>query len=355
MGGGNTLRPRVFLTHSPSDLGSFFPRPALERLRSFADVTTNPSEDHLSTSELLGAAPDSHFVITEWATGADAAYFERNRSLIALARVGVEILNVDIPAATANGVLIVNLPGIHATSVVELTLGYMIMSARKAMMFDHGTKVGNFPIAYNVALGLGHDMPEPGFDIKGSTVGLVGIGYIGAGLARLLMLMGARVIAYDPYATAVPDGVELVPLDDLLARSDIVSLHAKLTPETENIIGARELELMRPTSYLINTARGGLVDNVALAKALHDSTIAGAAVDVFDTEPQIAGHPLLSAPNCITTPHMTGNTVATMLALAEGAVDAVYKLSSGELPTGIVNPEVLESAALRWRKGVDVA
>jgi len=349
------LRPRVFLTHTRSDLRSFFPRPALERLRSFADVSTNDSDEHLSPSELLRVAPESQYVVTEWATGADAAYLESNRSLIAICRVGVEILNVDIPAATANGVLVVNLPGIHANSVIELTLAYMIMSARKAPMFDRETRAGRFPVAYNVALGLGHELPAPGFDIRGSTVGLVGIGAIGAGLARILTFMGATVIAYDPYAASVPEGVEVVGLKELLERSDIVSLHAKLTPETDKIIGERELGLMRKSAYLINTARGGLVDNAALARALREGTIAGAAVDVFDTEPQIAGHPLLSAPNCIVTPHMTGNTVATMQALADGAVDAVEKLHGGELPAGIVNPAVLQSPQLRWRRGVGVA
>lgn len=350
------MRPRVFLTHTPSDLRSFFPRPALERLKGLADVTLNPSDEHLTPAELLRAAPDSHYVITEWATGADADYLEQNGSLIAICRVGVEILNVDIPAATANGVLVVNLPGVHATSVIELTLAYMIVSARKALMFDRETRAGRIPIAYNVALGLGQELPEPGFDVKGSTIGLVGIGFIGAGLARVLDFMGARVIAYDPYATTPPAGVELVGrLDELLERSDIVSLHAKLTPETRRMIGARELGLMKPSAYLINTARGDLVDNEALAEALHAGTIAGAAVDVLDTEPRFAGHPLLSAPNCIVTPHMTGNTVATMQALADGAVDAVARLQQGELPAGIVNPDVLRSPALRWRGRADAA
>lgn len=340
----------VFLTHTPSDLRHFFPQSSIERLKRIARVTSNPNDDHLTPEQLLAVAPNAEYIITEWATGADAKYFEKNTSLIAICRVGVEILNIDISAATANGVLVINLPGVHQTSVIELTLTYMIMSARKVPTFEQQLRDGRIAIAYNVALGLGHDLPSPGFDIHGSTIGLVGLGFIGTGLAKILLFMGANVIAYDPYATYVPEGVDLVPLDELLERSDIVSLHAKLTPETRHIIGARELGIMRRHAYVINTARGELVDNKALAEALHNGTIAGAAVDVFDTEPQIQGHPLLTAPNCIATPHMTGNTPRTMKALADGAVLAIERLCKDEQPGGIVNFEVLERPNLRWRK-----
>ncbi len=344
------MKPLAFLTHTASDLKHFFPASSVARLEHTVQVVANPVGEHLTPSQLFEEAPDASFVVTEWATGADAGYFERNRELLAILRVGVEVLNIDVEAASANGVLVVNLPGIHQTSVIELTLAYMIISARKVPTFERELRAGRIPIAYNVALGLGLDVPEPGFEIRGSTVGLVGLGFIGAGLATVLHTLGARVLAYDPYATRVPDGVELVELDVLLRSSDIVSLHAKLTPETRHILGASELARMPRHAHLINTARGELVDNQALADALTNGTIAGAAVDVFDTEPQILGHPLLDAPNCIVTPHMTGNTPRTLKALADGAVLAIERLCQGEQPDGIVNPEVLDQPNLRWRK-----
>jgi D-3-phosphoglycerate dehydrogenase len=343
------VRPKVFLTHTPADRRYFFPASSLDDLRSFSDVALNDRQEHLSPAQLLAAAPDADFVITEWATGADAAYFDSNRKLVAIARVGVEILNIDIEAATRHGVLVLNLPGVHQTSVIETTLAYMILMARKVLTFDRELRSGRIPLAYNVGLGLGMDLPEPGFDICGSTVGLVGLGFIGTGLAQLLTVMGARVLAYDPYVSQPPASAELTSLDELLSRSNIVSLHSKLTPETRHIIGRRELEQMQTHAYLVNTARGELVDNAALAWALREGVIAGAAVDVFDSEPDIANHELLSAPNCLVTPHMTGHTPRTMKALADGAVDEVRKLVVGERPKGVVNPVVLDSEILRWR------
>lgn len=344
------MRPRVFLTHTPADRRHFFPQAAVDDLAAFADVAFNGGDHHLNPAALLAAAPDANFVITEWGTGADAAYFQANRELLAICRVGVEVLNIDLEAATREGVIVVNQPGIHHTSVIELTLAYMIVMARKVPMFERELRSGNIGIAYNVGLGQGLPFPAPGFDICGSTVGLVGLGFIGRGIAQVLNALGAEVLAFDPYMGEPPADVTMTPLDELLRRSDIVSLHAKLTPETHNIIGERELGLMQPHACLINTARGDLVDNAALAWALHEGALGGAAVDVFDTEPQIAGHPLLDAPNCLVTPHMTGNTPRTLKALADATVDSIRRLLGGELPGGIANPQVLESPALRLRR-----
>lgn len=348
------MRPRTFLTHTAADRRSFFPESSIDELRAFADVSLNETSEHLSPKRLAQLAADTQFLITEWATGADADYLRGNPDLVAVVRVGVEILNVDVEAATREGVIVANLPGIHHTAVIELTLAYMIVMARKVPQLERDLRAGRIPIAYNVGLGLGMPFPEPGFEIFGSTVGLVGLGFIGTGLAGILTAMGAKVLAYDPYVRDLPEGIESVPLDELLARSDIVSLHAKLTPETHHIIGARELELMQRHAYLINTARGDLVDSAALLTALEGGGIAGAALDVLDTEPEMAGHPLLFAPNCLVTPHFSGNTPRTMKALADGAVAAVRALVEGELPGGVVNPEVLAKDTLRWRRKVQL-
>lgn len=347
------MRPRVFLSHTLADRRWFFPEESLGDLREFADVRLHDGADHLTPMQLLEVAGDVDFLVTEWATGADATYFERNRKLVALFRVGVEILNVDIDAATREGVVIANLPGIHQTSVIELTLAYMITMARKVPTFERELREGRIEEAYNVGLGAGLDYPEPGFDIYGSTVGLVGLGFIGAGLARLLLAMGATVLAYDPYVRDAPEGVRLVDIRELLSTSDIVSLHAKLTPETRHIIGAPELATMRRHACLVNTARGELIDNVALAEALTAGVIGGAAVDVVETEPRFAGHPLLSAPNCLITPHMTGHTRRAFRALADGCVASIRAMSVGDPPSAIVNKDVLGQPNLRlgrWGK-----
>jgi D-3-phosphoglycerate dehydrogenase / 2-oxoglutarate reductase len=343
----STSRPRAFLTHTPSDLSAFFPSGALERLRAIAHVDVNPSAKHLTPRELDSHAPDANYLITEWNTGTDEAYLRHNPSLVGVVRVGVEILNVDVAAATEHGVLVVNLPGIHQTPVIELTLAFMIMLARRVPQFEQELRSGETQLSYNVALGRGIPSLKPGFGLEGATVGLVGLGYIGAGVARLLRHMGAQVLVYDPYVDTVPDGAHMVNLDELLRRSQIVSLHAKLTPESRHMIGHRELAMMRPDGYLVNTARGDLVDTEALVAALAAGSIAGAAVDVFEGEPDLAGNPLLHAKNCVVTPHMSGHTAATFERLAHGAVLAVEQMIHGELPLGIVNREAVHRPNFR--------
>lgn len=342
--------PCVFLTHTPSDLAAFFPKAPLDRLREVAVVRCNPHRHHLAPRALDEHAGDVHYLITEWNTGADDVYFRKNDSLVAVVRVGVEILNVDLGAATENGVLVVNLPGIHQAPVIELTLAFILMLTRRIPLFEGQLRSGDIALSYNVALARGMPSIAPGYGLEDATVGLVGLGHIGAGVARLLDVMGAQVLAFDPYSDVAPDEVTMVGLDELLERSHVVSLHAKLTPESRHMIGRRELSLMRPGAYLVNTARGELVDSDALADALDAGGIAGAALDVFEGEPELAGQRLLAAKNCIVTPHMSGHTPTTFLRLADAAVLAVERMIGGEVPTGVVNPEVLQQPNCRVLK-----
>jgi D-3-phosphoglycerate dehydrogenase len=184
--------------------------------------------------------------------------------------------------------------------------------------------------------------------LRGKTVGLVGLGRIARGVVQRLAGWDVQVVACDPYVAqaAAPAGVRMVALDELLRESDVVSVHTTLTPETRHLIGARELSLMKPTAFFINTARGGMVDEAALYEALAAGRLAGAALDAFELEPLPLDSPLRSLPNVILTPHMIGHTREIFDAIPPAAIENVERLMRGEPPLYWRNPEVEP----RWRE-----
>jgi phosphoglycerate dehydrogenase-like enzyme len=186
-----------------------------------------------------------------------------------------------------------------------------------------------------------------GSEILGRTVGIVGLGHSGRELLRLLAPFAMRVLAYSPRADpalALAQGVRLVELDVLLAESDFVSLHCRLTAETRGLIGARQLALMKPSAFLINIGRGELVDQPALVAALRDRTIAGAGLDVFDVEPLPVDDPLVRLDNVILTPHWLASTTDVWAATGRAMAEGILRAARGEPPENIVNPEVLDRA-----------
>jgi phosphoglycerate dehydrogenase-like enzyme len=216
-------------------------------------------------------------------------------------KIGVGVNTIDLDAARRRGIPVCNLPGTNARAVAELTLGLMLSVLRRIPAFDRGLRAG---VWTDTALqdGIG--------ELGGRTVGLVGFGAIPRILAPILAAMGCEVVytARRPVADA---DASYRPLDRLLAEADVVSLHLPLVAETEHVIGAAALALMKPDAILINTGRGGLVDHAALVAALTTGQIAGAGLDVFETEPLPADHPLLSLPNVVVTPHVAWLTIGT--------------------------------------------
>lgn len=319
------MAPRIFLTHTPDDLRRFYDGVALERLRALGEVRLHPTERHLTPPELLAAAGDAHFIISEWATGADAAFFREATALVAFIRCGVEIRNVDFPAAGAAGVLIVNTPGLYTTAVVELVLGLIICLARDV-------------VNRCAALRRGQATADRfGSELRGKTLGLVGYGDIARALARAATHLGMRVVFADPYVEAGDAYGRAATFEELLGEADFVSLHAKWTPETEGLMGEAAFARMKPGAFFINTARGALVDEVALLAALQTGRLAGAALDVFGNEPEIVGNPLLAMPQVIATPHIGGITPETMRAQAARTVAIVEEILSGAIPRGSLN------------------
>ncbi|HEU4974354.1 MAG TPA: 2-hydroxyacid dehydrogenase [Baekduia sp.] len=265
--------------------------------------------------------------------------FEQLR-LIGVARAGVE--NVDLAAATERGILVLNVLGRNAEAVSDYTVGMILAEARNIARSHAAISAGQWRKEFSNSAFV----PE----LHGKTIGIVGFGHIGQLVARKLGGFQVRVLAFDPFAS--PDalaaaGAHAATLDQLLRESDVVTLHARLTPESQGLIGRDELAKMQPTAYLVNTARSGLVDGDALVDALREQRIAGAALDVFDREPLAEGDPLLELDNVTLTSHLAGTTREALTRSPELLVGAVRDVLAGRPSPSLRNPEVLDRTDVR--------
>jgi D-3-phosphoglycerate dehydrogenase len=245
-------------------------------------------------------------------------------------------LNVDVKAATARRIPVINAPGRNARAVAEFTVG-LILCETRSIARSHAD------LAQEKWRGDLYRFDKVAPELASLTVGLVGFGHVGRLVAELLRGFGTRVVVYDPYAPWDPQvgSVErALTLEDLLERADVVSLHARLTPETYHLIDRAALSRMRRGSYLINTARGGLVDYAALEEALRAGHLSGAALDTFDPEPPPAGSPLLKLPNVTVTPHIAGASKQTAERGAHQIAEQIANFLEGRPVTACVNPEV---------------
>jgi D-3-phosphoglycerate dehydrogenase / 2-oxoglutarate reductase len=243
---------------------------------------------------------------------------------------GVGVEKVDVAAATELGIVVANSPG-NSVTVAESTLLLMLALAKQMSMWIEAARTSKEPTS-----GL------RGMELRGKTLGLVGLGRIGRLTAELGRAFGMRVLAYDPYVNS-SNVAQLTSLEEVLRESDCVSLHPVLTPETFHMINAARLALMKPTAYLINTSRGGVVDEPALIEALEQGRIAGAGLDVFEVEPPARNNPLLRMPNVIGTPHALSHAEESIRRCAQMTQENVLAMIDGRLPPHIVNPQV------RWR------
>jgi D-3-phosphoglycerate dehydrogenase / 2-oxoglutarate reductase len=318
----------------------------LEVLQSLGRVVCDPWTDaapprFLSAEEMTKRLSDlgARFLIVE-ADFVEAEVFQSCPDLEGVVACRGDPWNVDVGAATANGVFVVRTPGRNANAVAELALALSLELMRGVRQGDADVRRGDFVvedrIAYQRFLG-----PE----LSGRTVGIVGFGAVGRCLSKILQGFGCRILVHDPYveASALADcGAEAVSLEDLLRSSDVVSLHAVVTNETRGMIGSRELALMRPTTYLINTARADLVDTDALVDVLRSGRLAGAGIDHFAGEFLDPSHPLAAMRNVILTPHIGGATIETIERHTSMAASALSDAVAGRAPTGLVNEEVWE-------------
>lgn len=254
----------------------------------------------IGAEELRSIIEEYDALIVRSRTKVTAEVIEAGKNLKVLGRAGVGVDNIDLDYATRRGIVVLNAPGGNVVSAAEHTFALLLALVRHIARADASLRSGKWERSR-----------FKGVELHGKTLGLAGAGRIGTEVARRGRAFGMRVIGYDPYLSrerAERAGIELVTLPDLLEEADVVSVHTPLTEETRGLIGAEELALMKPTAYIVNAARGGVVDEAALAKALEEGKLAGAALDVFEHEPVRPDHPLLKLENVVVIPHLGGAT-----------------------------------------------
>ena len=287
---------------------------------------------------------DAHGLILRTGITISRELIEHADELLVISRTGGGLDNVDIGAATEKGIIVTSNLGINTISVAEHVLSMMLALSKRLSILDHAVRKGNFAIRYQ-------NLPR---DIHEKTIGLLGFGRIGCELGKICrQAFDMQVIAYDPYLTDEKKAectlwVKFVGLEDLLAHSDVISIHVPLTDKTRHLVGDAEFSLMKTDAILINASRGDVVNETALAKALHNNQIAGAGLDVFSEEPVPADNPLLKLENVILTPHTAALTKECVTRMATEAAKCVLDVFDGHEPQNVANPQVLESG--RWKR-----
>jgi phosphoglycerate dehydrogenase-like enzyme len=257
---------------------------------------------------------------------------KRLPTLRLLALTGRNSGHVDVAAATAAGILVAETEG-SGVAAIEHSIALLMATVRRIPQDDRLTREGRWQTGF-------------GLELAGKTLGILGLGRIGSRVAAFGQFLGMRVVAWGPTLTgerASAAGVERMELDDVFRESDVVSVHLRLSDRTRGVVGARQLGAMKPAAYLINTARGPLVDEAALVRALREGRIAGAGLDVFDEEPLPADHPLLGLDNAVLTPHTGYVTREAYRGFFAGVVDAVDRYLRGEMPARCLNPGARET------------
>ena len=306
---------------TPSSFGRHDPRLHSVLAESVGKVIGNERGRPLTADELRDILPGCDGYIAGQ-DHIDARALERADRLQVIARYGVGVDRVDLAAAQARGIIVTNTPGANADAVAELSIALMLALARQLPHANQRTRRGEWPRLSGVSL-------------AGSVVGLLGLGAIGRSVARRLRAFECVMQAHDPFVSsdqALQLGVQLVDLDDLVANADFLSLHMPATPDTVGLVDADFLARMKPGAFLINTARGELVDEAALWGAIRSGHLRGAALDAFSQEPPAADNPLFSLPQVIVTPHMGAHTAGAAKAMGWGALNDCLAVLRGDLP-----------------------
>jgi glyoxylate reductase len=323
------MRPAIFVTQP-------IPEDALARLREVGDVELNPDPLHvISKAELMAALRRAEYLVCLLHDTIDAEAIGASPHLKLIASMAIIPAGVDVAAATARRIPVTTIPPLVTEATADLHWALLLAVARRVVEADRALRAGVFP--------GGQSVHFVGADVHGQTLGVVGLGRIGEAVARRARGFGMRILytKRQPLAAALESslGVSYVGLDDLLRQSDFVSVHVPLRPETVHLIGARELGLMRRSAFLINTARGPIVDETALVNALRSGTIAGAGLDVFEQEPRVEPA-LLMLPNVVLTPHLGSAARQTRARIAAIVVDNVVAAVQGRRPPNVYNPQV---------------
>ena len=309
------------------------PAPYLQRLRDAGFELIQNNRGRLLTEDELIAALPGVFATVAGGEPYTERVFAAAPALRVVARLGVGYDKVDVDAATRHGVIVAMAFGTNHESVADYAFALMIGLASRLLPHHRSVAAGDWAGGFHAGL-------------AGRTVGIVGLGRIGQAVAARCRGFGTRILGTDPVVDtgeAAARGITLVPLDQLLAEADFVSLHAPRTPATQHMIDAAALARMKPTAFLVNTARGGLIDEAALHAALTQGRIAGAGLDVFETEPPV-GSPLLGLDNVILAPHAAGLDEGAEAAMAARCIDHILAVHRGDAPRreDVLNPALLD-------------
>lgn len=304
-------------------------REGIEALKLGAEVDVHTGLSPQALREIIG---DYEALVVRSETRVDAPLIQAGRKLQVIGRAGVGVDNIDLEAATRRGIVVVNAPEANTISAAEHTLGLLLALAR------------HIPQAHmQLQQGVWQRNQYLGMEVRRKVLGIVGLGRVGSEVTKRAQGLEMRVLAFDPYVSpehARNLGVELVSLEELLQRSDFISIHTPLTPATHALLGSKELRLAKPTAYLINAARGGIVDEVALRQAVDQGWLAGAGVDVFTEEPA-RDNPLFGSDKIIVTPHLGASTAEAQTSVAVDVAGQVLAVLQGQLARYAVNAPLI--------------
>lgn len=313
------------------------PHSGIKKLQDFSDqIFINQKDRNLTYRELCEKSSEVDAILTMLANNIDRKFIESCNNLKIIANYAVGYNNIDITAATENNIIVTNTPGVLTETTADLAWALIMAVMRRIVESDEYTRAGRFK-------GWAPEL-FCGTDIYGKTLGIVGCGRIGQATARRAAGFNMPILYYNRSKKEKFEEqtkAKKLGLEELLKRSDIVSLHLPLTDQTESLIDEQELDLMKETAFLINTARGPVVNESALVQALNSGSIAGAGLDVFEKEPQV--HPgLVELTNVVLTPHIGSATTSTRAQMAQMAADNIIEALSGNKPANVVNPDVLK-------------
>ena len=328
-------RPKILVTQK-------VPEPAYPLLEAIGDVEANPGEGNIwSYEELLRRGPGHDYIYCLLTDNIDAQFLEACAAatprLKMVANMAVGYNNIDMETATRLGIAVSNTPGVLSDTTADLAFALLMATARRIPEAERFLRAGKYK-------GWG-PLLFCGAEVHGSTLGLIGAGRIGKIMAKRASGFDMKVIYYDVHRMSAEDEenyhMAYLPMDDVLRQSDFISVHTPYMPSTHHLISTRELGLMKPTAILINTARGPIVDEKALVKALQAGTIAGAGLDVFEHEPAVEPE-LLTMENVVILPHIASASLKTRTLMATMASDNLVAHYHGQRPPNILNPEVLQ-------------
>jgi lactate dehydrogenase-like 2-hydroxyacid dehydrogenase len=311
---------------------------AVDLLKQHAEVDYVDSDEGLSAEELSRRLQGKQAVISQLTDRFDAAVIEKLDGVRSISNVAVGFDNIDVAAATRKGILVTNTPDVLTDTTADFAFALLMAVARRVVEGHHYVHSGKWRKWY-IDLLVGHD-------IHHRTIGIFGMGRIGQAMAKRAGGFSMRILYHDavraPEAIEKSLGLEFVGAEDLLRQSDFITVHVPLLPETRKMIGAAQLRMMKPTSILVNTSRGPVVDEAALAEALDRKIIAGAGLDVFEQEPRV--HPLLlKLENVVLAPHIASASIDTRRNMSLVAARNALSALEGKRPANLLNPEAMES------------